>query len=344
MAVLGMAIGLILLVHVVERIDNFIDASIPFSVLGMYYYLQIPFFVSLSVPIAFMIAGVVTISSFIRSKEFLISFALGFSLWKIVRSIIITSLILVPIVFWWNETLVIQTQREILKTENQWLKKHRSRFQNRREDLFFRYPPDLAVVIQRYYMNEKKGENLTIQYFHGKEMIKRIDASKFHWDSLHAHWVLNDFTARELDSGKVNHSKGQSMIFSQSDFLPQNVQEQFYQSSELSAWELRRTIHKMETTGLDTTPFRVGWHFKVAFAFAIFILSVLTIPIVILSSRGNMGIGIGISLLVSFMYIVFVNYGQILGKAHVLPPFYAVWIPNFGFIGAGLFLFYRAKK
>jgi len=338
------AFGLIFLVHFIERVDNFIDGKIPLLILGKYYFYQIPYFASLGLPLSGMMASVITLAVLIRNSEFLAITALGYSRRQAIRSILVITLIMVPFTFWLNETLVTQTQRTILKIENQWLKKHRNRFRNRRDNLFFYQPPNATIAIGKYLTNDKKGENITIQYFENKQLIERFDASRFEFDNIARQWIFYDIVSRKFSHGDEHIIQKDKLIFNLFGLFPVDIAEQFYQSSEFSIWELHATIHKNKESGISTLSLETEWHFKIAFAFTIFIITFAAIPIVILTSRGNAGIGAGISLLLSFCYLVLINYAQIVAKAGVLSPFFTLWSVNFLFLASGSILFLKARK
>jgi lipopolysaccharide export system permease protein len=60
--------------------------------------------------------------------------------------------------------------------------------------------------------------------------------------------------------------------------------------------------------------------------------------------KGGIGMQLGIGLLISFSYIVFMQFSSQFAISGALSPFIAVWIPNVIFAAIAIFIYRLAPK
>jgi lipopolysaccharide export system permease protein len=60
--------------------------------------------------------------------------------------------------------------------------------------------------------------------------------------------------------------------------------------------------------------------------------------------RGGMGLHLGIGIALSSLYILFSTFSTTFSVSGLMSPFLAVWLPNFLFLGIGIFLYRTAPK
>jgi lipopolysaccharide export LptBFGC system permease protein LptF len=89
----------------------------------------------------------------------------------------------------------------------------------------------------------------------------------------------------------------------------------------------------------------VDYHLKFSIAFAASILSVLGAPISILPVRGGKYYGLTTSLVIVFIYYIFLALGRALSRNGIFSPAFGVWLPNvIGFVIGIFLIFYKEKK
>ena len=82
----------------------------------------------------------------------------------------------------------------------------------------------------------------------------------------------------------------------------------------------------------------VEYHKKLSIPFACVIFVLVGAPIGMRTGRGGIGIGAGTGILFFLIYYLFLVGGEQLGDRGLVTPFWAMWTPNVGFGGLGLFL------
>jgi LPS export ABC transporter permease LptG/LPS export ABC transporter permease LptF len=103
--------------------------------------------------------------------------------------------------------------------------------------------------------------------------------------------------------------------------------------------ELQRYVADLESSGADAGAARVAYHRKIAFPLVTVIMTLIAIPFAVTTGRRGAlyGIGLGITLSIAYWFILTIFVA--LGSTGVLPPVLAAWAPNLFFAaGAGYLL------
>ena len=82
----------------------------------------------------------------------------------------------------------------------------------------------------------------------------------------------------------------------------------------------------------------------IANAFATFILTFIVVSFSSRNIRGGMGLHLGIGLLISFSYILFMQFSTVFATNGNMNPLLAVWLPNILFAIIGVFVYRTAPK
>ncbi len=116
---------------------------------------------------------------------------------------------------------------------------------------------------------------------------------------------------------------------------------------DLSVSALRERIHKREKAGADVSGDKIELNKKFALPFTCLIFTLIGVPLGIQPKRSKRSAGLLLCLLVVFTYYALTIFFDALGQSHVLPPFWAVWLPNFLIATTGGYLFklgYREER
>jgi lipopolysaccharide export system permease protein len=87
---------------------------------------------------------------------------------------------------------------------------------------------------------------------------------------------------------------------------------------------------------------KTEWHLKFSIPFASFFAILIAAPLGLQAVRqtGRYG-GVAVAIVLVFIYYVLLSLGRSMGKAGLLEPWLAAWMPNMGFGGIGLLLLWR---
>jgi lipopolysaccharide export system permease protein len=83
---------------------------------------------------------------------------------------------------------------------------------------------------------------------------------------------------------------------------------------------------------------------RIASAFAVIILTFIGAIIASRKVRGGSGLHLALGIVISAVYILFMQFSTTFSVKGNLSPLLAVWIPNFVFAGVAIWLYKRAPK
>ena len=107
---------------------------------------------------------------------------------------------------------------------------------------------------------------------------------------------------------------------------------------------MRKFAEDQLLAGNDPTRVEIEYHSRIAFAFSSIIVVLFGLPLSANKRKGGLAIQFGISLLVTFVYLVFMKVSQAFGKNGVLHPLITAWFANMVFFVAAIVNIFRARK
>ena len=109
--------------------------------------------------------------------------------------------------------------------------------------------------------------------------------------------------------------------------------------------ELNDYINLLRLQGSDELKlFLIEKHRRFANPFAVFILTLIGVSLSSKKIRGGIGMNIGIGLILSFSYILFLQFASQFSLKGNLGPMLAMWIPNILYSVIALVLYKLAPK
>ena len=121
-----------IVVDVIDNIDKFIDSDIPLYEIMKYYFLTIPWFISMGKPMAILLSSVLTFSVMQKDHEITAIKASGISIRRIGLPIILSGIIFCFISFFFENIVVVKSIQKRFTIEKK-LKPHDSKYiKNRR--------------------------------------------------------------------------------------------------------------------------------------------------------------------------------------------------------------------
>lgn len=176
-------------------------------------------------------------------------------------------------------------------------------------------------------------------------MKSKLISSRIAWNKEKEKWVITNWKLRELDGDKEQYTVGKQLDtllgFVPSEFSkdPSKIKEQ------LTLPELEEYIDRMKLRGSsNVVEFQIEKYKMLANTFATFILTFIGVSISSRKIRGGMGFHLGLGLLLSFSYILFMQFSTVFATNGDMNPLLAVWIPNILFSVIALFVYKTAPK
>jgi lipopolysaccharide export system permease protein len=114
---------------------------------------------------------------------------------------------------------------------------------------------------------------------------------------------------------------------------------------DMTVRELKTEIEKLGETGIKATyELSAEIHHKFALAFSSLAFLFIGIPLGITTRRGDKSVNFGISLAVMTLYWVLLIAGRAVAEKNLIPPFIALQFGNFVLGGLGVYLFTRLVR
>lgn len=175
-------------------------------------------------------------------------------------------------------------------------------------------------------------------------MISRIDANSMKYDSSSTAWILSGGTKRVFSDSTEKAENFAKMEIKNLNFTPSDVIKKQQKPEEMTLDELQKLARERLRAGNDPTRIQIEYHSRYAFAFASMVVVFFGLPISANKRKGGLALQFGISLLITFLYLVFMKVSQAFGKNGVLNPVLTAWFANITFFVIGIVNLIKAKK
>ena len=108
--------------------------------------------------------------------------------------------------------------------------------------------------------------------------------------------------------------------------------------------ELKAQIRIMRTQYVDTNKLETEFYQRFSVPMASLIFALVGVPLGLQPTRNSSSMGFALSVIIIFAYYAVMTLANAIAIGGVLPPAYAVWIPNIIGLIAGIVLIRRASK
>lgn len=335
-------IAIFLIVDLIENLDRFIDKAVPYLLVMKYYIYYLPNIFTLVLPVAMLLASLLSIGHFSRYNEITAMKSMGISLYRTAFPLIVIGFFVSLSALVFNESIVPEANRAKFRIKRIYLDKIPSQIYYRRSNIAILEGRHQRVTIRLYDGEKKIAHDVSVQTFQSGKLSSRIDAKKMVWKK--DHWELQKGYIRIFSGDKETFSRFKAMDNLKFSFLPKDLEKTQKKPEEMNFFELRTFIEKMREAGVDPTKWLVDLQFKLAFPFTNLIIVLFGIPLAATNRRSGPALGFGLSLIIVFVFFGMVKVTQSLGHDGNLSPFWAAWFSDLFFGVVGISLLVKAKK
>ena len=174
-------------------------------------------------------------------------------------------------------------------------------------------------------------------------MTYKLLADKASYDTLTGGWKLENYVERRIGKEETmdrGRTKDTTLLLKPRDLY--NIKEEF---EEMNLFEIHDHIQNLELKGADNTlPYKIEMHKRIASPAAIIILTIIGAALSSRKVRGGMGLHLGIGIVITFSYILFMEFSRVFALSGVFSPFIAAWLPNIIFSIIGIYFLVKAPK
>lgn len=342
-----LAIILILTIAVVfdlsEKIDDFIENEASVRAIIFEYYLNfIPYFAVLFSSLFTFISVIYFTSRMAYNTEIIAILNSGMSFRRLLRPYLISAIVIALFSFLLNDLVIPDANKVKLAFEEQYVHNRPVKFRTR--NFHRQIEPGIFVYLENYSTISKVGYNFSIEKFNEGELVSKLLADQIRWDTSKNKWSLRRYYIRDIDGLTETVTAGR-IKDTTINIRPEDFARRINVVETMSLGELDDFIKQQKMQGeTNVKAFQIERHKRIAFPFSTFILTFIGVAVSSRKVRGGIGFQIATGVVISFAYILFMQFSTQFSIGGLLPVALAAWLPNIIFLGVALYLFRMAPK
>lgn len=337
MAFLGM-LGIFYIASFIDLSDKLFKGQATGGMLLQYFFFATPQFIYYVLPIAALVATLVTVGLLTKSSELIVMRACGISLYRAAVPLLVFGAI-------WSGGLFL-LEETVLAASNQRARALDNAIRGR--------TPRTVNMLNRQWLAARDGSLYHYVYF-DPQAAQLNGFSHFRFAPRSFELVARTFTER-ADHGNEGWAAsrgwhrdfdGEGHVRTYEAFarrpLPIEPLDYFMterpDADRMSYRELHAYVGELRSSGYNAVPYAVELQRKLSFPFVTVIMTLIAVPFAVTTgSRGALfGVGVGIVLAIAY-WLLFSVFAAI-GAAGLITPVLAAWAPNILFaVGAAYLL------
>lgn len=332
-------------IDAMEKLDNFIDRQATIEVVLRYYFFFIPEILKLITPVAILLASLFVTARMSTQNELTALKSSGVSLYRIMAPYVGVAMVVTVASIYFNGWIVPMANQKKLGLERIYLSQNIASASA--ANIYIQDTPTRILSIGYYDDNRTMATRVSMQEFSETnltEVTSRIDASSMQWDSTSRGWILQSATQRWFTKGKERIEHFKTLSAGRLRFTPGDLRKKQEKPDEMDYYTLQQFIGNQQRAGQDVSRWLVDFYSKISFPFATVIVVLFGVPFSSVKRRGGVGVQLGISLLICFVYLIFMKISQVFGYNGDIDPLLTAWTANIIFLLGAVFVIMRVRK
>lgn len=329
-------LGLFYIGTIVDLSDKLFKSTASASLLFDFLWYSTPQYVYYLIPIAILVAVLVTIGSLSKTSELTVLRACGVSLYRLAGPLLLFAAIWSGVLFGLEEYVMAASNKKAAAIDGQIRGK----------------PASTVDLTSRHWLVGTEGR---FYYYAGYDSKHRAFAGLSVYEISAEPFRISRHTyvdrARLTKSGWTG-GPGWTQLFPENggtkrdDFKnrPLRLDPAKYFETEqadalaMTVTQLQTYVKQLKDNGLSASGYEVGLQRKIAFPLMTLVMTLIALPFGVTTGKRGALYGIGLAIALSFAYqIAFTAFG-FLGSAELLPATLAAWAPNLLFLAGALYL------
>ncbi len=345
------SLGVFYISTFIDLADKLFRGAATTALLLEFFYYQTPQYLYYIIPIAGLVATLVTIGTMTKNSELIVMRACGVSLYRTAVPLLLFAVAASGVLFAMQEIVLARANQEA----------------DRLNSIIRGFPAQTITGINRWVASEN-GDVYHYDFFDQRaDRFARF--TLYHLDP--AAWRLSAITYAEDVSlaavpaassarppewrahkgwtAKVTLRRSKNVVKTAVTYEPFAERElrleppgyfktETPDAQKMTYGQLNDYITQLKASGFNAVPPMVQLQRKVAFPFVTVIMTLLAVPFAVTTGRrGALG-GIGIGIALSIVYWVLLSIFGALGEGGVTTPLLAAWAPNILFGAAALYM------
>lgn len=341
-----------LMIDMMEKLDDFIDAHASYQTIVEYYINFSPEIIKLMTPVAMLLAALFVMGRLTNQNELAAMKSGGLSLYRLLLPFLVVSVVVSVASVYFNGWIVPYANQKKFAIERQHLQRVDSQ---QRFNLFFQDGPTRIVSLGYYDPQARAATRVSIQDFADTNLTvltRRYDADMMQWSAVTDSatgattegWVLLRGAERELRDDQETIRYFAERFVGKLSVTPIEMEKKQRKPDEMDYPELREFIENQRRAGQDVARWMVEYYAKVAFPFASVVVTLFGVTFGSIRRRSGVAVEFGICVAMTFLYMGFMKTSQVFGYNGDLHPLLTAWLANLVFLGMGAVNLVRVQK
>ncbi|RKD92775.1 LptF/LptG family permease [Mangrovibacterium diazotrophicum] len=338
---IALIISIALVFDVSENLDEFLSKDIPVHDIIFDYYLNfIPYFANLFSSLFNFIAVIYFTSKMAYNSEIIAILSSGVSFHRFVRPYMVGAAIIALFSYVLGDYIIPPANKTMVEFKDAYIKNKRNSLEN---NIHRQITPGTYIYMRSYNTSNDVGYKFTIERFEEGNLISKLSADFIKWDRERKVWEINNYFIRDIDGYKETITTGTKKDTTL-NMVPADYVTMANMAETLALPDLNKEIESLKLRGINTIEYEVEKHKRRANPFSAFILTIIGVSLASRKVKGGLGLHLGLGILISFSYIMFMQISTVFALSGSVPPYIAVWIPNFIFGALAAYLYNRARR
>ncbi len=331
-------LGIFYIATFIDLSDKLFKGQATTGMLVELLYYSTPQFIYYVMPIAALIATLVTVGLMTKSSELTVMKACGISLYRMALPLLVLGALWSAALFGLQETVLATANRRAQELNH----------------VVRGGSPRTFDVLNRQWVAGRDGSLYHYTFFDPRRLelnglsIYRLDDEPWRlvsrtWVALAAYdgrrWAADRGWVRDFDR-KLEVSAFRPLERAAIDLEPaEYFMTEQPDARRMNYAQLREYIDELQTSGFNVVPHMVELQRKVSFPFVTVIMTLLAVPFAVTTGRRGALFGIGVGIGLAIAYWLLFSLFAAFGTAGVVAPALAAWSPNILFaVGAAYLL------
>jgi len=344
--ILGGFSVLFLIITLFQLLDSIARNNIDWTVVVSYLFFLLPFVMNNVIPVAALVAVMVTFGILQKTSQVVALKASGQSIYRMAAPALAASLLLSAFVFFNQDYImpftnprqnnlryVIRKGQEPPQTfyqaSNQWIFGLDSRIFN------YEHFDAKTNTFARLNVIDLSKAPFGIS--------RRIFAKRASWDESTQRWMLDTGWERRFEGGRpVAFEQFRDRAITLAE-MPDYFKKDSRGSQSMTITDLQHKIDDLSHSGFDVRDLRIALHGKIAFPLTCAIMVLVGLPFSFSVGKRGALYGVTLGIAIGLAYWGLQGLFEQMGRYELLPPVLAAWGPNLLFGAGGLYLFLHSR-
>ena len=335
---LGLFAVLIFLGDTFDKMNYIVKSKAPMGIIFECLWLGVPYWAVRVIPMATLLATLVTMSGFVQSGEWLATQSCGLQTKRFWLPVLWASVAVAIVAFAAQETVMPAA----------WARSQRLWHERVHPEWEWTSYPNVALAggedrfVQAAFFIPKDGkmDRPILEKLGTQGVVSQLVAKSAQWDALAKRWVFQDGVERTFGPQGVVERPFVSQV-SDLDAAPLELIPRPINPDEMTlreAWAYARRVGRF---GGSPREYEVAAQAKLAYPFANIVVCALGIPIALRLRRSSRVVSFCAAMGISFAYLWLIEVGRALGVGGTLPVWAAAWSANALFAATAVALIRR---